>query len=590
MPGPPSLSVPMEQQYACCGATPSQPVVEHFFAGDRSLRFEGPLRTYMMQALQQLEKQQRTSLQSLSIMMDLLKKSEVQAEMTDKVAGADAPEPEARIFGSVSPVSEARPQPQAVTPPVASEEEVSNMSFDMDNVEKQEEEEKKMVAAGNMRPVHSRTSRLLQDLHAPQHKIMAEGRGVAAVLSYYSRRLLAIPSFEYTMGFIIFVNSISVGVETQLSIQQDSYMFIWPEQIDLVFLSIYVFELLVRIFAYGWKACLKDGWFLFDFFLVSCSLAGNVVIPMVTWIAGVTAESGVLASVLVIRSFRLLRLIRALRMLRYFRTVWRLVNGLLSSGNTMLSTCGLLLLTLYMFSCLGVELITKNDVLQQHETTAEIVQRDFGSVQATLLTLLQFVTVDSVAAIYVPLITLQPWLLVYFLPIIVMVSIALMNLVTAVVVEGALDNAQADRELERHDLHQALIKALPRLREIFNEMDQNGDGQVSAEEIAQVPLDVLPSELFDSNSVHSMMEVFEMLDVDGQGSLSQDEFVDGLLELFVTDVPVQTVQTIKLLRLNETHIKYVQAEVAALKEGLNSMANVLNRMRQESYIRRTELC
>eukprot|EP00931_Biecheleriopsis_adriatica_P023257 TRINITY_DN14729_c0_g2_i1.p1 TRINITY_DN14729_c0_g2~~TRINITY_DN14729_c0_g2_i1.p1 ORF type:complete len:358 (+),score=64.90 TRINITY_DN14729_c0_g2_i1:23-1096(+) len=351
----------------------------------------------------------------------------------------------------------------------------------------------------------------------------------------------------------------------------------------MVFLVVYIFELSIRVLALGWRACARDEWFLFDFFLVSCSMVGNVVIPIFASIAGTSSSNGFLASVLVIRSLRLLRLIRALRMLKYFRTVWRLVNGLLSSGNTMLSTCGLLSLTLYMFTCLGVELITKDAHLRAHEETAEIVRRDFGSVQATLLTLLQFVTVDSVAAIYVPLIKQQPYLIMYFLLLIVTVSIALMNLVTAVVVEGALESGQADREIEKHDIRQKLVKAVPHLTQIFQDMDQNGDGQVSLEEISQVPLDVIPHELFDAGAVSSMLEVFEMLDVDGEGSLSQEEFVDGLLELFLTDIPVQTVQTLKLLRANDKNIRKVEAEVAQLQTDLKAtLAQILsNTCRQD---------
>lgn len=44
---------------------------------------------------------------------------------------------------------------------------------------------------------------------------------------------------------------------------------------------------------------------------------------------------------------------KAIRMLHMFRTVWRLVYGLLTSGNAMLSTFFILLLTLYIFGCLG---------------------------------------------------------------------------------------------------------------------------------------------------------------------------------------------------------------------------------------------
>eukprot|EP00438_Fugacium_kawagutii_P027996 Skav202947 [mRNA] locus=scaffold422:471720:476784:+ [translate_table: standard] len=68
-------------------------------------------------------------------------------------------------------------------------------------------------------------------------------------------------------------------------------------------------------------------------------------------------------------TLRILRLLRALRALQYFRTVWRLVHGLLNSGNAMLSTCLLIVLTLYIGACLGIEMITKDEFLILHEET-----------------------------------------------------------------------------------------------------------------------------------------------------------------------------------------------------------------------------
>ena len=42
--------------------------------------------------------------------------------------------------------------------------------------------------------------------------------------------------------------------------------------------------------------------------------------------------------------------------------------------------------------------------------------------------LTQFVTVDSIASVYLPLIRQNPWLMFYFIPLILVVSISLMNL------------------------------------------------------------------------------------------------------------------------------------------------------------------
>ena len=139
---------------------------------------------------------------------------------------------------------------------------------------------------------------------------------------------------------------------------------------------------------------------------------------------------GLANEVIVVRALRLLRLVRALRMLRWFRTAWRLVFGLLTSGTTMTSTLGLVLLTLYVSACLGVELISKDPVLMTHPSTGHIVEDRFGSLPMTMLTLAQFVTLDSIANIYVPLVYQKPILVVYFSGIILVLSISLMNLVT----------------------------------------------------------------------------------------------------------------------------------------------------------------
>ena len=64
----------------------------------------------------------------------------------------------------------------------------------------------------------------------------------------------------------------------------------------------------------------------------------------------------------------------------------------------------------------------------------------------TMITLSQFVTQDSIAAIYSPLIKARPVLVLYFLALLFIVSIALMNLVTAVLVEGALEHARQEKE------------------------------------------------------------------------------------------------------------------------------------------------
>ena len=66
---------------------------------------------------------------------------------------------------------------------------------------------------------------------------------------------------------------------------------------------------------------------------------------------------------------------KAIRMLHMFRTVWRLVYGLLTSGNAMLSTFFILLLTLYIFACLGIGSLDRLFRLQQTSQTCVMIRK-----------------------------------------------------------------------------------------------------------------------------------------------------------------------------------------------------------------------
>ena len=99
----------------------------------------------------------------------------------------------------------------------------------------------------------------------------------------------------------------------------------------------------------------------------------------------------------------------------------------------MVYTFLLIFLILYVFGCMGVELITRNPVADEDEVFGRLRDQYFPNLQVSMLTLVQFVTLDSIGAIYHPMAQKDPILIIYFMLFILIVSIALMNLVTAFV-------------------------------------------------------------------------------------------------------------------------------------------------------------
>ena len=71
-----------------------------------------------------------------------------------------------------------------------------------------------------------------------------------------------------------------------------------------------------------------------------------------------------------------------------------------------------------------MELITKKkEKFDDDPETKYIVERHFPELFITMLSLVQFVTLDSIGAIYLPLIRKDPILLIFFMLFILVVSI-----------------------------------------------------------------------------------------------------------------------------------------------------------------------
>ncbi|CAJ1435623.1 unnamed protein product [Effrenium voratum] len=151
-------------------------------------------------------------------------------------------------------------------------------------------------------------------------------------------------------------------------------------------------------------------------------------------------------------------------MVGHFKVIWRLVYGILTAGHTMLSVVALIALGLWVCGCVAIEIITKDPDLASDLRTEQIVEENFGTLGRSCLTLLQFATLDSIAQVYFPLIMVKEWLLFFFLPIMLFLSIALMNLVTAVLVEHALEHAAHEAETERLKTKQKIKERVKALR------------------------------------------------------------------------------------------------------------------------------
>jgi len=210
--------------------------------------------------------------------------------------------------------------------------------------------------------------------------------------------------FDFMVGFVILCNSVMIGMEQTARLDgKEMRVF---QHFENLFLVIYILEIIMRFFVCGTSA-VSDHWVKFDLFLVAVSIVSEWILsPMVG-----AANMDQLGPVMVMRTARLARLARALRLLVKFRELWMLVRGLLLSANMMVYTMVLLCILIYMFATIAIEVITLEvDADLRGSDYHGIVHSYFRSLPVTMLSLLQFVTMDSIGAIYRPLVEKRPFL------------------------------------------------------------------------------------------------------------------------------------------------------------------------------------
>jgi len=107
--------------------------------------------------------------------------------------------------------------------------------------------------------------------------------------------------------------------------------------------------------------------------------------------------------------------------------------------------------------------------------------------------------------------------------------IVLMNLVTAIIVENAIESSKADHDHMVNEKERNRQRDIDRMRKVFTSMDTDGGGTLSWEEF---------SKSFDDEDLSKMWklldidqkdawELFQLLD-DGDGEITIDDFIEAL--------------------------------------------------------------
>lgn len=251
------------------------------------------------------------------------------------------------------------------------------------------------------------------------------------------RELVEAPWFSNFIIAVIIINAVTLGLETSPSAMAAAGPLL--NSLDNLALAIFCAEIAAKLFVYR-LSFFRNAWNVFDFAIVAIAL--------------LPASEGLS----VLRSLRILRALRLVSMVPEMRTV---VQALLNAIPAMASVIALMTLIFYVAAVMTTKLF------------GPAFPDWFGTLGASLYTLFQIVTLESWSmGIVRPVMEVHPYAWVFFVPFILVVTFAVLNLFIAIIV-NAMQTASGADEAEHHKENEAhFAELMDELKSLRREIRQ----------------------------------------------------------------------------------------------------------------------
>jgi voltage-gated sodium channel len=223
-----------------------------------------------------------------------------------------------------------------------------------------------------------------------------------------ARELVERKDFQRFVIVLIVFNAVTLGLETSERMMASFGGLL--HVLDRVTLAVFVAELLLRLYGYGWRF-FRDPWNVFDTLVI-----GIALVP----------ATGPLSVLRTLRVLRVLRLVSAVPSMR------RVVSGLLAAMPGMASVASLLALVIFVAGVMATKLF------------GAIAPVYFGDLGTSLFTLFQIMTGEAWPDVAREVMAEAPLAWIFFVIYILVSSFAVLNLFIAVVVSGMEDQVTSD--------------------------------------------------------------------------------------------------------------------------------------------------
>ncbi|CAE7434900.1 FBA1 [Symbiodinium natans] len=314
--------------------------------------------------------------------------------------------------------------------------------------------------------------------------------------------------------------------------------------IQYFYTLLFCIELAIRAIGLGKEYfCSKEWvWAVLDIFIVATSI-WEVLVD--TWYALVEDGStnlesvGGLGGLKAFRIIRITRIVKTVRLMRIFRFVLALrtlVHSILHTLKALFWALVLLFLIVYVFALIFTQAVNgyifDPAAPQLPPEELEVSASFYGSLTDTMISLFMSVA-DGLSweKIYRPLGLISPIWSFFFLFYICFVYFAVLNVLTAVFCQSAIESAQHDHATAVQNMMANKEMHLKKIRTLFNQLGTDESGSITFGQFESKIHSPEVREYFETLGldVEDAWSFFKLLDRDGGGSVEIGEFLKGCL-------------------------------------------------------------
>jgi len=345
-------------------------------------------------------------------------------------------------------------------------------------------------------------------------------------------KIVSSKGFESIMLMVILMNAISTFRQTNMQMS-DPHML--PDatlrDAEVVFTTLYVVELILKFSVHRIYLFFNEDrwWNIFDVIIVG---VGIVEIAL-----GGTSDTGVNPQfVRIMRIFRMVKILRIVRAVQFVKELRVILNCIFGSFHSLMWSIILLGGISMLFAVFLVQLLTSALADGQLAATQiEGIHEQFSTVQQASLTLFKSISGgEDWGPIFDLISSCGVIPSVCFLVYMAFIWLSVTNIITAVFVDKALQNAKPDAEDALLSQHKVDLERMSELQMLFRSMDTDNSGTLTLGELKNSCKDDRIMSFFEMMNldIKSVEAFFKLLtQVSHSDVVDMESFVTGCLKM-----------------------------------------------------------